>query len=438
MKNTTKAVSAVASVAFSASLLFAGVPEVTSVTMTQPSGCGKTVIDYTLSGGPAVVTLDVQTNSASGWVSIGADKLKTFSRGSDVWRSVPTGPRQIVWRSDKDWPGVRMDGVRAVVTAWSPESTPDYMVVDLSADAGSDPCRYYVSADAVPGGVLAEEYRRTKLLMKRIHAKNKTVGIGTIAENGRQPDGYANEQTRKVTFTNDFYLAVFETTQAQWSLLGGRNCTNYDGEDRDLHPAEYMRFAELRANVSGAWYALVIWPQAPYATSWIGRLNARTGLDFDLPSEAQWEFAARAGHGEGEFGDGTAITDATEIAGLQGRYKANGSTTAICGSFAPNDFGLYDMIGNVREYCCDWYQLNASTCPFWANVDPTDPTKLADGTASDCAYTEGSGYTGSICVRDGSYNQKASYCRPGCRQTTGMNVAAPDLGFRLCCRAGLD
>ncbi len=100
-------------------------------------------------------------------------------------------------------------------------------------------------------------------------------------------------------------------------------------------------------------------------------MKARTGIYFDLPSEAQWEFAARAGHGSGYWGDGTAVKNADTDANLGelGRYKNNGGGTAttatlepsaggtdIVGSHKPNDWGLYDMHGNVWEWCLDWYR----------------------------------------------------------------------------------
>ena len=436
MKTLTVLCAAVALLA--AGEAYSAVPEIQQVDVRQPAGRGKTTICYTLANGPAVVTLDIQTNRGDGvWASIGADKIKTFGANSCVWKLVDSGDRRIDWRSDIDWPDQRQQ-VRAVLTAWAQGATPDYMVVDISDSSSASGPRYYESAEQVPGGVLSEQYRTTKLLMKRIRAKNATASVGSICEIGRNPNSANNEYTRQVTFTNDFYMAVFETTQAQWNLVGGRNCASYSGADASVHPVEGMRFAELRANASGTWFASVIWPTAPYATSWIGKLNSLTGLDFDLPSEAQWEYAARAGHGEGEFGDGTAITNATSIAGSWGRYSGNGATTAACGSYAPNGFGLYDMAGNGREWCVDWYQANSSTCPSWMNVDAESPMKFADGKDSSCTYTAGSGYEGSVCVRGGSFSTSAAFCRPACRQSAGMNSSAADLGFRLVCRAGLE
>ena len=102
------------------------------------------------------------------------------------------------------------------------------------------------------------------------------------------------------------------------------------------------------------------WPNSSVVdgTSFLGRLQARTGLNFDLPTEAQWEYACRAGTTSTYYWG-------NELSSLYARYKR--STTSgvlVVGSLRPNNWGLYDMSGNMWELCLDWYgQLAYGTDP---------------------------------------------------------------------------
>ena len=157
-------------------------------------------------------------------------------------------------------------------------------------------------------------------------------------------------------------------------------------------------------------------------------------MDFDLPSETQWEFACRAGHGDGKYGNGTAILNSSgEDANLapQTRYKYNGGDplepggnvdttkgTATVGSCVPNDWGLYEMLANVMELCLDKYQADVSGLAGAVNVNP------------DLAVVVGKG---------GHYFYAANQIRPAFRTDYEMNKRhRPQLGFRVACRAGLD
>jgi len=423
--------------------LHAAVPEISGVTMTQASDRLVT-ITYTLADAPAVVTVDIQTNATGNtWASIGGEAV--WNATGDVWRKVGNGLAQgqsfngtITWRPDLSWPDHKIadGGARAVVTAWALDNTPDYMVVDITATGRADTQTYYPSADFVPSGVTNGLYKTGALLMRKIMAKGVKWTMGSVAENGRNA---SREATHQVTLTNNYYIGVYQVTQTQWQQVTGYNPSNFKTEG-SMRPVEKVSYTDIRqgkGTASDAASATAgVYPADPYVESFLGLLRKKTTLDFDLPSEAQWEFAARAGNGEGYWGDGSAIqisSNKDPSLALLGRYQYNGGKTgensatdpaescgvtngtAIVGSYAPNAWGLYDVHGNVWEWCLDWYA--------------DDITRLngAVNTASGAARVR----------RGGSWIFAAGFCRPAIRGSGAPTTRNYDLGFRVLCSAGL-
>lgn len=430
--------------------LCAAVPEVAGVTMTQASDRLVTIA-YTLLDAPAVVTVDIQTNVTSGtWASIGGANIQQLT--GDVWKRVEAGNHTIAWRPDFSWPDHKVadGGARAVVTAWALDNTPDYMVVDISSAAQPNSQTYYPAVEFLPGGILSNAaYRTTKMLMRKVMAKNVEWTMGSVNETGRQ----SNERTHSVTLTNNYYIGVFPVTQTQWSqvqtLVSNPSFYTYEG-DKAMRPVEQVSFNAIRNSTNKTADTAYDWPADPNPKSFLGQLNARTGLRFDLPSEAQWEFAARAGHGEGCYGDGSSILgkDTDSNLDLLGRYAYNGGKiptaaggladalatsgatngTAIVGSYAPNSWGIYDMHGNVFEWCLDWYVDNINANNGKLNIDPAAPEYALTG-------EKGSGKV----IRGGSCNNQASQNRPSFRRTNGQapSFSWSNIGFRVVCVAGL-
>ena len=432
----------------SALVVRAATPEVSDVSMTQDGISRLVTVTYTLSDAPAVVTFDVQTNAvvngATVWASIGGEAV--CNAQGDVWRTVTgDGPHTITWRPDLSWPDhkIAAGGARAVVTAWALNNTPDYMVVDISAAAQPDTQRYYPAVEFLPGGILGNpDYRTTSIVMRKIMAKDVTWTMGsTSAETQRTA---ANEATHKVTLDSNYYIGVFEVTQTQWAMVDTavRPWMAWFRDnlaDRPMRPVEQQSFNEIRNNAVGTTTdnAACDYPNPPHASSWLGLLRTKTGIDFDLPSEAQWEFAARAGHGSPYYGDGSVIKNGTTVDSnfeRQGRYKWNGPCdpgsgswydtttsassaqgTAVCGSYAPNDWGLYDTLGNVLEWCLDKFSADIS------------------------------GLTGAVCMtgsdrvmRGGSWRSNAPDARPALRTCQTANTRVWHTGFRLACPAAIE
>ena len=445
-------------VAVASTVLTAAVPEISGATMAQSSSRLVT-ITYTLANAPAVVTVDVQTNvTGDTWASIGGDAV--WNATGDVWKKVGDGLTEgnsisgtILWRPDHSWPDHKIadGGARAVVTAWALDNTPDYMVVDISAAAQPNTQTYYPSADFVPGGVTNSLYKTTTLLMRKIMAKDVKWTMGSTAlETARSS---TREATHQVMLTNNYYMGVYQVTQAQWALLQtprpAPSLFN-NTADRAMRPVENVCYNEIRnssansVNPDPSHY----WPKDPSSSSFLGVLRSRTGIDFDLPSEAQWEFAARAGNGDTKWGDGSGIqnVDKDTHLDLLGRYERNGGRisdggtsysdpavscgaangTAIVGSYAPNAWGLYDTSGNLWEMCQDWAEDNITAHGGKVNIDPADPTKTLSGAT----------VTQRI-LRGGSWYNVAGSCRPAIRSPGSPSVRNYTSGFRVLCVAGL-
>ena len=194
-----------------------------------------------------------------------------------------------------------------------------YCIVDLSAGAAAS--RYPVAyRDDVPAGGWTDAYRTDKLVLRRIP--------------GASP----------------CYIGVFEVTQRQYELVTGGNPSQLKGA---MRPVERVSWEALRGRTADFG-----WPAVKTVSSdgFIGRLRARTGLPFDLPTEAQWECACRAGTASVYGNGGNAESDLRKM-GRYGGNRADGrggfAEHTKVGSYAPNAWGLYDLHGNVWEWCLD-------------------------------------------------------------------------------------
>ena len=185
---------------------------------------------------------------------------------------------------------------------------------------------------------------------------------------------YNAEDYHKVTITKPFYIGVFELTQKQWQLVMGDTPSGHKG---DARPVEQVSYNKIRGSVNGA-----AWPTHNQvdANSFMGRLRSKVNMLFDLPTEAQWEYACRAGtatalnSGKNLKGTDKNCANMAEVgryAGNTGDGKGGYSQHTKVGSYLENAWGLYDMHGNVAEWCLDWWAKNLGTS---AKVDPKGAT----------------------------------------------------------------
>ena len=188
-----------------------------------------------------------------------------------------------------------------------------------------------------------------------------------------------------VRLTQAFYLGKYEVTQGQWQAVMGKNPSQFTGDAN--RPVEQVSWDDVQ--------------------EFIRRLNAREGgAQYRLPTEAEWEYAARAGSTTAySFGN-----DARQL-GEYAWYRDNaGGKTHPVGQKKPNAWGLHDMYGNVWEWVQDWYADYAAG----SAVNPAGPSS-------------GSGRV----IRGGSWGAGAGYCRSAYRGRDAPGDRDGDLGFRL-------
>ena len=321
-------------------------------------------IRYTLDE-PAIVTFDVKTNG----VSIGAEHLKTAC--GDLHRVVAaTGEgetRTISWPAYESWPDHRFgrDVVSVTVTAWATNSPPDYMVIKLiGEDKGAR--TFYTSPEWMPGagGVTNDMYKTDYLVMRRIPAAGKTFRMGSPKSEAGSGDYSASESLHYVTLTNDFYMSVFEFTAGQFRNIT-RNFDEFES-DRAAYESTSICVSTEAPNLPIDCYPCSSlrgtgrqWPGDGHdldVAAPLALIRSALGLaTLDLPTESEWEFACRAGTLSARY-DGTEYIKGNDgVASLAWYGSSWADVPHPVGLLKPNSYGLYDMYGNVAEWCLDRY-----------------------------------------------------------------------------------
>ncbi len=408
-------------------------PSVGSVTYSQDQSSKLVKVTYVLSGEPGIPLLDICTNGVSiGWGNLhGAygDVHQVVRDGSDT--------KTIYWNPDKHWPGHSLDsGVTAIVRVWPTNNPPDVMVVNCDKlYAGRTDCvQYFASYEHLPEGTVnCPAYKLAgKIAFRKIPAQGIVWRMGSPAsEQGRN----AIEAQHKVRLLSNYYIGVFEITQSQ--ALRFWNNKSYFKTDGEMRPVEAVSWEDVRGKTS-------VWPgetaAAAYASvasgSFLGNLRGHAGgMKFDLPTEAQWEFACRAGSGA-SYPDGSDLSTAgaasCEFLETHARYKNNygqdstssGNTlstnyaTAAVGTYLPNRWGLYDMHGNVLEWTLDFYAA------YDTSADVADNPRGASKDSSDTEVNRS--------TRGGSYLLAPLSDRSASRYNVKQNQGSRHVGFRIC------
>jgi formylglycine-generating enzyme required for sulfatase activity len=421
-----------------ASIVAYAAPKATITSFSQDPSSGLVSVSYTVDG-DSVVTAEFFSSDEAVAPEAYADLLS-----GTINREVSAGKTySFTWAPDAAGNGIDLTGgnLEVRLTAWSLSSPPPYMALDLTV---TNNVAYYASSNTVPGGVHDFRYKSDYVLMRRIPAKNVTWTMG-LPKDAAAWDSWSTPGYRKVKLTYDYYIGVFAVTQRQHERLTKLRPSDFISEEMvDGYPAymgrpvERVSYDAIRGKVHGA-----AWPNDDFDTahgvddgSVVASIRAVTGKLVDLPSEAEWEFACRAGCGADTYNGRTIMNDVdrtyTTEHGKIARYHGNSNTgapeykyilpheggTATVGSYEPNWFGIYDMLGNVREWCLDCWEVGVQDASI-VKVDYFGPAKSDE--AEQVRVLKGGAYS------DGAY-----ICSAGnCSKTSSKTTTWPT-GYRLC------
>lgn len=285
-------------------------------------------------------------------------------------------------------------------------------------------------------GFNTDEFKTTKLVMKRIPAAEKEFWMGpsdgdpnTLAA-GSWSEPRLGESRFKAVLSQDYFMSVFELTQRQYELVVGDNPSFFTNRQYyATRPLEFTSRDTFTAAESG----------------FLAKATAMFGKTFNLPTEAQWEFAAKAMYDGPGYPSGLEITQAnlgvmegvTAKRGHSGYPDAgrndatNVGGTWDVGRGQPNPYGLYNMFGNVSERMLDASHKDLATKYGWTDGSPAvrDPYNTQYQLASGQVVYKGGNYASNV---DG--NQRRSAWRGSSSKTARvLSITHPLWGFRVIC-----
>jgi formylglycine-generating enzyme required for sulfatase activity len=318
----------------------------------------------------------------------GADKLFDTRKMQWQWQKYVSLSQELTTVLEtmlQDIPTRRYDSAAEVLAALANQKT---RVIPTPTNPPKPPTNINVNINAQSSFT---EDLGNGVKLEMIAIPGGTFWMGSPANEAERGD---NESPQHQVTVPSFFMGKYPLTQAQYQAIMGKNTAYFKGNNR---PVE---------NVS--------WDDA---VRFCQKLSQRTGKNYRLPSEAEWEYACRAGT-KTPFSFGDNIT--TDLVNYNGTYpyksapkgKYREQTTDV-GTFPPNPFGLYDMHGNVWEWCEDDWHENYIDAP-------------TDGSA----WNSQSGSNTKL-LRGGSWNYYAGYCRSASRFRLSRDFRYNDCGFRV-------
>ena len=218
------------------------------------------------------------------------------------------------------------------------------------------------------------------IMRNMVYVEGGTFTMGATSEQKKPDDD--EKPTHRVSLSS-FYIGKYEVTQALWKAVMGSNPSNRKGDNL---PVENVSWNDCQ--------------------TFLRKLNAMTGKNFRLPTEAEWEYAARGGN----LSRGYQYSGSKKIDDVAWYNNNSGGETHPVGTKAPNELGIYDMSGNVWEWCQDWY----GDYHGYLQTNPTGPSSGSDRVN-----------------RGGGWDYDARICRVAYRSLNAPDVRFSLLGLRL-------
>jgi formylglycine-generating enzyme required for sulfatase activity len=220
-----------------------------------------------------------------------------------------------------------------------------------------------------------------RLINNMVHVEGGTFTMGATSEQGS--DAFKDEKPAHQVTLSSFSIGKYEVTQEEWQAVMGGDPSSFKGSKRPVESVSWNDCQEF-----------------------IRKLNTMTGKRFRLPTEAEWEYAARGGNKS----IGYKYAGSDNLDRVAWYDKNSGSKTHDVGQKSPNELGVYDMSGNVWEWCADWYGSYSSN----SQTNPSGPS------------------SGSYRVYRGcSWGSNARYCWVSRRDNRSPGYSFNSLGLRL-------
>ena len=319
----------------------------------------------------------IQGNLSVNYKPFGADVYvdgKKLGQSPRVFNGLLVGNHQVEVRKD----GYATDRKTVAISEGQTASITGTLASNAVASSSSNTSGYSSGSSSMASGSNTISISvKNGISIEMVKVEAGTFMMGATSD-------YDDEKpVHQVTLTNDYYMGKYEVTQALWEAVMGSNPSKYKGDNL---PVEMVSWNDCQ--------------------EFISKLNSMTGRKFRLPTEAEWEYAARGGKKSRgyQYSGNSNISDVAWYGGN------SGSKTHPVGTKQANELGIYDMSGNVYEWCLDWYGSYSSS-------SQTNPTGADSG--SKRVY------------RGGSWYENAWSCRLSNRYFNTPDFRIDDLGLRL-------
>lgn len=380
---------------------------------------GKVEIDYALNSSAPEAVFDVKFY---GKVGEGENFILTGLEGDGASGIVlGAGRKRTIWDAAGMFPNARLSGVKVALAARDVTSAAEYLILDLDDYTFS-----YASSTNQTTVSEGSDSKISEIWFRRIEPATYYMGSFSNDWSYFNPDfsSKRTETRHEVSITKGFYIGIFELTEAQFARIDSGTASAC------CLPKTRLSYGNIRGTVAGATWPLKT-DRRVDPDSFLGRLRAKAGnsVIIDVPTEGQWELSCRS-KGDGTFlgdmcwnngspydsADGVTDNNLDKVAWYQGN---SGGVSHEVGLKEPNFMGLYDMHGNVWEWCIDWhdnyYGLTSSQLAG-LTVDPVG-RKPAPNIRN--------------VRRCGSYSNTPVECRSARRNQASANTTYADYGTRL-------